>query len=56
MYFFDTYVFVALDKGSENYKKFKDAIGYATAVYLHIPLVTGGRDFEGLPNVVFVKE
>ncbi len=114
MYFFDTYVFVALDKGSENYKKFKDAdaittrfnqveygwllikegkeldieflepyvydinseivknalklrkkhknmsmpdaIGYTTAVCLHIPFVTGDRDFEGLPNLVFVKE
>ena len=33
-----------------------DAIGYATALFLKIPFITGDDDFKGMPNVEFVKE
>ena len=112
-YFFDTYAFMALDKGSGNYERFRaveavttrlnqleygwlsirvgksadierlepyvyeinlaivgnaleirnknksmsfaDAIGYATALHLKIPFVTGDEAFRNLPGVEFVK-
>lgn len=113
-YFFDTYAFMALDKRSGNYERFRaadavttrfnqleygwlsiragkspdiekmepfiyeinlgivgkaleirsknknmsfaDAIGYATALHIRIPFVTGDEAFRNLPGVEFVKE
>ena len=32
-----------------------DCVGYLLALSLHIPFLTGDRQFEGLPSVEFVK-
>ena len=42
---------------SKNKKmSFADAVGYATALNLKIPFLTGDEAFKGLPGVEFVKE